>query len=124
MLCMQCQFENPSDACFCEQCGRRLEYGHAYRILGEVYASDEYRDFDRAAWHLEESLKAARAVGAQLDVARYLSGARISLIKGDHVARELAEKARQIADACGARPVVEEAEEILTSAAQEEEQRR
>ncbi len=51
---------------------------------GEVDASDEYRDFDRAAWHLEESLKAARAVGARLDVARsYLSGARISLIKGD-----------------------------------------
>ncbi|MGH7335629.1 MAG: hypothetical protein ACREKS_23345 [Candidatus Rokuibacteriota bacterium] len=101
----------------------KLEGGHTYMVLAEVYASDEYRDWDRAAWHFEESVKAFRAVGAQLDVARaYLAGARISLAKGDGAARELAEKAREIAAARGARPVVEEAEEILARTLREEEQ--
>jgi hypothetical protein len=93
--------------------------------LAEVYASDEYRDWDRAAWYLEESLKAFRTVGAKLDIARaYLAGARISLVKGDGEARELTQKAREIAAARGARPVVEEAEEILARTVREEEQRR
>ena len=95
----------------------KLEYGHAYMVLAEVYASEEYRDWDGAGRYLEESLKAFGAVGAQLDVARaYLAGARISLMKGDGSAPELARKAREIATTRGARPVVEEAEDILALA--------
>jgi class 3 adenylate cyclase/tetratricopeptide (TPR) repeat protein len=92
----------------------KLEYGYAYMVLAEVYASNEYRDWARAAWYFEESLKAFREVGAQLDVARaYLAGARISLLKADGKAPELAQMGRELAASRGARPLAEEAEEIL-----------
>ena len=94
--------------------GNKLEYGYAYMVLAEIYAQEEYRDWARATWYFEESLKAFREVGAQLDVARaYLAGARISLLKADGKAPELAQMGRAIAAARGARPLAEEAEEIL-----------
>jgi len=94
--------------------GNKLEYGYAYMVLAEIHAQEEYRDWARASWYFEESLKAFREVGAQLDVARaYLAGARISLLKADGKAPELAQMGRDVAAARGAGPLAEEAEEIL-----------
>jgi tetratricopeptide (TPR) repeat protein len=92
----------------------KLEYGAAYKVLAELHVFDEYRDWSRAARYLDESLKAFRDVGAELDVGRtYLAAARIARLKGDDNVRELAGAARDIAHATKSRPLQEEAEALL-----------
>jgi predicted ATPase len=92
----------------------KLEYGYAYMVLAEIHASEEYRDWDKAAWYLEESLKAFREVGAQVDVGRaHLAGARIALLRHDGTACQWAEKARDIFAERGAKALLREAKELL-----------
>jgi tetratricopeptide (TPR) repeat protein len=94
----------------------KLEYGKAYRVLAEIHASEEYRDWDKAAWYLEESLKAFREVGAQIDLGRtHLAGARIALLRQDGSARQWAETARDIFAERGAKALLKEAEELLAT---------
>jgi tetratricopeptide (TPR) repeat protein len=94
----------------------KLEYGVAYQVLAELYVSEEYRDWDKAARYLDESFEALRDAGAELDVGRtYLAAARIARLKGDGNARKLTETARDIFIARKSRPLREEAEALLSS---------
>jgi tetratricopeptide (TPR) repeat protein len=94
----------------------KLEYGYAYMILAEVHASEDYRDWDKAVWYLEESLKAFREVGAQIDLGRaHLAGARIAVLRQDGSARQWAETARDIFAERGAKALRKEAEELLAT---------
>jgi class 3 adenylate cyclase/tetratricopeptide (TPR) repeat protein len=96
----------------------RLEYGYAYMVLAELHASEMYRNWDKAAWYLEESLKAFREVGAQIDVGRaHLTGARIAMQRQDGSARQWAETARDIFAERGAKVLLQEAEELLATLA-------
>jgi tetratricopeptide (TPR) repeat protein len=89
-LCRQClDIAEPS--------GNKLEYGYAFALLAEIYATDEFDDLDEAENYFEKSLMTLGDVGAKLDVARaYAAGARVSLARGDGRARELAEAARKL----------------------------
>ena len=65
----------------------KLEYGYAYMVLAELYATEAACDWDKAAWYRDESLKAFREVGAKVDVGlAHLAGARITLLHGDGTA--------------------------------------
>jgi tetratricopeptide (TPR) repeat protein len=94
----------------------KLEYGYAYMVLAEFHASEAYRDWEKASWYLEESLKAFREVGAQVDIGRaYLAGARIARLRNDGNARQWAKTARAIFAERGAKVLRQEAEELLTA---------
>lgn len=98
----------------------KLEYGRAYMVLAEIHASEAYRDWDKAAWHLEESLKAFREVGAKVDVGRaHLSGARIAVQRQDGSARQWAETAMDIFAERGANALLRETEELLEELTEE-----
>ena len=93
-----------------------LESGYAYMVLAELHASEAYEDWEQASWYLEESLKALRTVGAQVDVGRaHLAGGRIARRRHDGSARQWAESARDLLTACGATPLLHEAEAFLQS---------
>lgn len=92
----------------------KLEYGYAYMVLAEIHASKEYQDWDKATWYLEESLKAFRKVGAQVDVGRaHLAGVRTAQRRQDDSARQWAETARDIFAERGAKALLKEAEELF-----------
>jgi tetratricopeptide (TPR) repeat protein len=94
----------------------KLEYGYAYMVLAEIHASEDYRDWEKAAWYLDESLKTFQDVGAQVDVGRvYLAGARISLLRKDGNARQLAHAAREIFAERGAKALLKEAEQLMNT---------
>ena len=94
----------------------KLEYGYGYMVLGELHASEAYQDWDKAAWYLEESCKAFREVGAQIDVGRaHLAGARMALLRQDGSARQWTETARTIFMERGAKALQKEAEELLAT---------
>jgi tetratricopeptide (TPR) repeat protein len=94
----------------------KLSYGNAYLVLAEIYASEEYRDWEKASWYVEESLKAYREVGSQAFWGRaHLTGARIALQRKDSTARRWAETARNIFMELGAKLYLQEAEEFLES---------
>jgi predicted ATPase len=94
--------------------GNKKVYGCAYMVLAEVHTSEDYRDWDKATWYLEESLKAFREVGAQIDLGRaYLAGGRIAVERQDNNAHQWAEQARDIFAECGASALLKEAEELL-----------
>jgi predicted ATPase/class 3 adenylate cyclase len=96
------------------QASNKLEYGHAYMVLAEIHASEAYRDWDKAAWYLEESLKAFREVGGQVYVGQvHLAGARIAVRRQDGSARQWAEKARDIFVERGAKALLQEVETLL-----------
>ncbi|MFC1885844.1 tetratricopeptide repeat protein, partial [Thermodesulfobacteriota bacterium] len=93
-----------------------VTYGHAYRVLAEIHTSEEYRDWEKASWYLEESLKAYREVGSQANLGlAYLIGARIALQRKDGTARQWAETARNIFSELGAKLYLQDAEEFLES---------
>jgi predicted ATPase/class 3 adenylate cyclase len=92
----------------------KLEYGYVYMVLAELHASEAYQDWDKAAWYLEESFKAFREVGSQIDVGRaHLAGARIALLRQDGSARQWTETAKTIFAERGAKALQKEAEELL-----------
>jgi tetratricopeptide (TPR) repeat protein len=94
----------------------KLESGYASMVLAEIYASETYQDWDKAARYLEESLTDFREVEAQVDVGRaYLAGARIALQRQDGSARQRAETARDIFAKRGATVLLREVEEMLAS---------
>lgn len=94
----------------------KLEYGYTYMVLAELCATEAYRDWDKAAWYLDESLKAFREADAKVDVGRaHLAGARIALRRGNGTARRWAETARQIFAEHGAKALLEDAEELLVT---------
>jgi hypothetical protein len=83
-------------------------------VLAEIHASEEYRDWDKSAWCLDESLKAFHEVGAKVDVGRaHLAGVRIALLCGDGTARRWAETARDIFAEHSAKALLKEAEVLL-----------
>jgi tetratricopeptide (TPR) repeat protein len=92
----------------------KLECGYAYMVAAEIYASRIHEDWEKAKWYLEESLKAFRDVGAQVELGRAnLAGARIALRRQDGTARQWAETAMGIFQERGARPLLQEAEQLL-----------
>jgi class 3 adenylate cyclase/tetratricopeptide (TPR) repeat protein len=94
----------------------KLEYGYAYKVLAEVHASEAYRDWDKAVWYLEESVKAFTEAGSQLHLGQaHLAGARVALQRQDGMARQWAEKAKDIFAECGAKGFLKETEEFLGS---------
>jgi tetratricopeptide (TPR) repeat protein len=94
----------------------KLEYGYGYMVLAELHASAVYQDWDKAAWYLEESFKAFREVGSQIDVGRaHLAGARMALLRQDGSARQWTETARTIFMERGAKALQKEAEELLAT---------
>jgi tetratricopeptide (TPR) repeat protein len=77
--------------------GNRLESGYAHLVLAQLEARAEAPDWQKAAEHLDASLKAFRDAGAQLDVGRaLLAGAEIARRRGESGSRDLAETARRI----------------------------
>jgi predicted ATPase/class 3 adenylate cyclase len=94
----------------------KLESGYASMVLAEVHASEAYRDWDKAVWYLDESLKAFREVGATVDVGRaHLAGARIARLREDDTARRWAAQARDIFAERGANALLKEAAELLAA---------
>ena len=101
-----------------QKASNRLEYGYAYMVLAEIHASEGHRDWDKAAWHLEESLKAFREVAARVDIGRaHLAGARIALQRQNSSARQWAETARDIFATQGATALLREVEDMLATLA-------
>ena len=75
----------------------RLEDGYALAVLAEVYASDAYRDHDKAEACYADAVAALEAVGGS-DIGRaHLAGARIARTRGERdLARDRARQAQQI----------------------------
>lgn len=98
----------------------KLEYGYAYMVLAEIHAAPASRDWAKAAWYLEESLKAFRQVGAQIDVGRaHLAGARIAQQRQDNSARQWATTARDIFAERGAQALLKEAEALFEASCED-----
>jgi predicted ATPase len=96
----------------------KLEYGYGYMVLAEIHASEIYNDWDKSSLYLEESFKAFREVGSQIDVGRaHLAGARIALRRQDASARQWTETAKSIFAERGAKALQKEAEELLAALA-------
>jgi hypothetical protein len=94
----------------------KMEHGYAYKVLAEIHGSETYREWEKAAWYLEESVKAFTKAGTRFHLGQtHLAGARIALQRQDGTARQWAEKAKDIFAECGAKGFLKETEEFLAS---------
>ena len=96
----------------------RSEDGYALAVLAEVYASDAYRDHDKAEACYADAVAALAAVGGS-DIGRaHLAGARIARTRGEHdLARDRARKAQQILKAHRRGYFLRQAEALLNDLA-------
>ena len=80
-----------------EKLSSRITYGYVSMVMGELHATPEYRDLDRAHERLIGSMEAFEEVGAIQNLGRaHLARARVYLGDGDTRASEEASKAREV----------------------------
>ena len=112
--------EQAKDMCYrsleiADPMSNRLESGHAHAVLAEALATGDSPDFELSEAYVQASLSESREAGAKIEEARgLLSASRVAVARGElQLARERAERAREVFSRRGAMTWEREAERFV-----------